>query len=266
MEKLDIIQKNVSVKKLSNVLQNQLMIPARPFHVNGRLSDAWVYIVSGSCDYAFDDGVTFTANEGDILYLADGAAYSMHVTAEPYAHIFCDFLFDSPTPRLSAVFTPINREECEKLFRRLYRTHRSQANGWWAECMAMLYRIYGLARESVRQKPTSSRLEQFERIKTYIDGHCTEYDLSVSALASQNDMSEVHFRKLFKAVVGTSPSAYITAARLKHATDLMRYPFLTLENCATQSGFSSLPYFCRVFKSTMGTTPAQYRRELLRKG
>jgi len=262
MEKTDIVQVNLSIQKLSNVLQNQLNIPPRPFTVNGRLNDAFVYILSGSCRYVFDDGDSFTVNTGDMLYLADGAVYTMHIQEEPYAHIFCDFLFDCPTPRRSAVFTPVNREECEKLFRRLYRTHRHHTKEWWNECMALLYRIYGMAHEARRQDK-SSRNDKIERIREYIDGHCTDYELSVSMLARECEMSEVHFRKLFKEATGVSPSGYITAARLKHATDLMRYPFLTLEDCAVQSGFSSLAYFCRVFKNAMGITPAQYRRETM---
>ena len=264
MAKTDIAKENLPVKKLSNVLQNQLNIPPRPFVVNGRLSDAFVYILSGSCTYVFDDGDSFTVHEGDILYLADGAVYTMYVKEEPYAHIFCDFMFDHPNPRRSAVFTPPSRDECEKLFRRLYRTHRLHADGWWAECVALLYRIYGTAQLAVRQQPSLTHTDKIDQAKNHIDGHCTDYALGVAALAESCGMSEVHFRKLFKAAVGVTPSRYITAVRLKRAEELMRYPFLTLEECAVQSGFSSLAYFCRVFKNTMGTTPAQYRRELLK--
>lgn len=46
---------------------------------------------------------------------------------------------------------------------------------------------------------------------------------------------------------------------LAWARELMTYSFLTLEDCALQSGFSSLQYFCRVFKKGYGITPAKYR-------
>ena len=85
--------------------------------------------------------------------------------------------------------------------------------------------------------------------------------LSVSALAKIADMSEVYFRKLFKAEVGVSPLKYIISVRLKKAKQLMKnYPFLTLEECARQSGFSSLHYFSRVFLSEFGTNPSKYRK------
>ncbi|MBQ7054474.1 MAG: helix-turn-helix transcriptional regulator, partial [Oscillospiraceae bacterium] len=83
--------------------------------------------------------------------------------------------------------------------------------------------------------------------------------LSVTSLAESIDLSEVYFRKLFKAQFDVSPAQYIISVRLKKAKELMRSPFLSLEECALQSGFSSLQYFCRVFKKATGATPGSYR-------
>ena len=74
-------------------------------------------------------------------------------------------------------------------------------------------------------------------------------------------MSNVYFRSLFKAQYHLSPSQYIISVRLKNAKSLMKYSFLTLEECALQSGFSSLQYFCRVFKKYTGMTPSEYRKQ-----
>ena len=97
--------------------------------------------------------------------------------------------------------------------------------------------------------------------KNHIDTNYKDTSLSVYSLAEKTAMSEVYFRKLFKSQYHLSPVQYITSIRLKKAKELMKYPFLTLEECALQSGFSSLQYFCRVFKKSTGTTPAQYRKE-----
>lgn len=42
---------------------------------------------------------------------------------------------------------------------------------------------------------------------------------------------------------------------------MINYPFLTLEECALQSGFSTVQYFTRCFKKATGPTPAAYRKE-----
>ena len=76
-------------------------------------------------------------------------------------------------------------------------------------------------------------------------------------------MSQVYFRKLFREAWGCTPSQYAVSVRLQRAKALMEYPFLTLEECAEQSGFSSLQYFCKVFKKEVGTTPSKYRKKAL---
>lgn len=42
----------------------------------------------------------------------------------------------------------------------------------------------------------------------------------------------------------------------------MKYPFLSLEECALQSGFSSLQYFCRVFKKEFNISLGRFREKL----
>lgn len=97
--------------------------------------------------------------------------------------------------------------------------------------------------------------------KDYIDANFNDTSLSVDFLAEKAVMSNVYFRSLFKAQYHLSPSQYIISVRLKNAKSLMKYSFLTLEECALQSGFSSLQYFCRVFKKYTGMTPSEYRNQ-----
>lgn len=73
-------------------------------------------------------------------------------------------------------------------------------------------------------------------------------------------MSEVYFRKLFKQLYHLTPGQYLTAVRVKRTRELLAYPYLTLEECAKQCGFSTVQYFCRVFKEHTGQTPAKYRK------
>ena len=40
---------------------------------------------------------------------------------------------------------------------------------------------------------------------------------------------------------------------------MKEYPFLNLEECAVQSGFSSLAYFSRVFKKEFAVNPYKYK-------
>jgi AraC-like DNA-binding protein len=99
------------------------------------------------------------------------------------------------------------------------------------------------------------------KAKNFIDEGFSNLDLTVTMLAEKMGISEVYLRKLFKAQYGISPSKYMISVRLKNAQKLMKYPFLTLDECALQSGFSSLQYFCRLFKKTTGISPGKYRKK-----
>ena len=52
---------------------------------------------------------------------------------------------------------------------------------------------------------------------------------------------------------------YLTQARLEMAKDLLASGKGSVQDIAQQCGFSSAPYFIRVFKNETGATPLQYR-------
>ena len=264
MSKTDIRKTTLYITELSDVIESTNRIHPKPLFVDGRHSDAFVYIMEGGCTYTFDDGDRFSVGVGDVLYLAGGAVYRMDVDEGDYHYIYCDFKFQSSDARKSAVYSPKSTSDTENLFRRLHRTHT--ASGTLAECLSLLYRIYG----AVIQTSDSTYVGQTARqritvVRDFIDRNCHDCALTVSALALQAGMSEVHLRKLFHSLYGVSPLQYIISARIGRAKQLMQYPFLSLEECATQSGFSSLAYFSRVFRDTVGMTPSAYRRTIPKK-
>ena len=92
----------------------------------------------------------------------------------------------------------------------------------------------------------------------------SEEDISVSELARHAGMSEVYFRKLFKSVAGVSPAKFIVDQRVRRAKELLSLDYLTLDDVSERCGFSSLSYFCRVFKENTGMTPGEFKKALLR--
>ena len=262
MNRLDISKEKLYLKNLSCVIKSGHFNKPR-FEIKGRHSDAFVYILSGSCTYKIENEYEFTVFEGDILYLADNAFYTMDVTTDEYRFIYCDFNFDSDLPRKSDVFKVKNKQETENLFRKLLNCYKMSPAKSFYECMSVLYQIYGEILSGAEDKYIGKSAERSVFMaKEYIDKNFSDINISVAAIAEKTKMSEVYFRKLFKSVYGTSPIEYITLKRLENAKQLMKYPFLNLEACAVESGFSSLQYFCRVFKKNMGISPAKYRKDI----
>lgn len=261
MEKIDITQNNLYIKNVINVIKSSNKQQNKILKTSGRHSDAFVYIISGSCKYVFDDGTEFVANSGNIVYLAHNAVYTMHISSPDYHFIFCDFEFNLCQKRQSAIYQP--KKSVENLFYKLL-SFNSQVQGVsFTETLSTLYKIYTATMLSQNAPRTAtSSLAKIYQVKEYIDQNYGDANLSVAALAAKTNLSEVYLRKLFKQEFMDTPSQYITNVRLEKAKSLMEYPFLTLDDCAKQSGFSSLQYFCRVFKASTGTSPNKYRKHL----
>ena len=261
MEKIDILKTNLTIKNVIRVIRAENRNCHKKFFVDGRPSDVFVYILEGSCNYVCEDGTTFTVKAGDIMYLANGEKYSIYIN-EDYRFIFCDFEFVETSPRRSAVFTPRHDSSAEKLFVRLLNLYNTQGKTYFTDSLSLIYSIYSaaIATHSDYYVTKSIRSKMLD-IKDYIDKHYGDLSMTVSQLALLADMSEVYFRKMFKTETGASPSKYIISVRLNKAKQLMKYyPFLTLEECAKESGFSSLHYFSRVFHNEFGINPSKYRK------
>ena len=229
--------------------------------VKSRHSDAFVYVISGSCTYRFNDKTEFIATAGDVFYLPYQSIYTMYIHTDDYKFIFCDFEFAEPAARRSALYSHQDLKNVDILFFKLLNRYRSKNT--YIECMSILYSIYGLLQQDT-QKSYLGKNKEWNMIEArrYIDENFNLPEFSISLLAEKTEMSEVYLRKLFRAQYGISPSKYLISVRLKNAKSLMKYPFLTLEECALQSGFSSLQYFCRLFKKETGISPGKYRNEL----
>lgn len=92
----------------------------------------------------------------------------------------------------------------------------------------------------------------------WIESHLSE-PIRVGDLAARVHLSEVQFRKIFKRVTGLSPNQFIQRRRIGYACDLLREEALSVDQVARATGFRETPFFHRVFKKWVGTTPGNYR-------
>ena len=259
MHKSDIAGKEFYISEICNVLNAKIISKGKPVYVKNRHSDAFVYVTQGSCSYCFDGGeYTVSVNEGDVLYLPEKADYVMNVESKVYCALYCDFKFLFSEELRGCV---VNDKKAEELFIKLYNCYNNGKNSSFQECMAVLYSIYALFnRRECREYIDNSVGLRMTEAKEFIEMNFKNKELSVAMLAEKAGMSDVYFRKLFKARFGTAPTHFITRTRIEKAKQLMNYAFMTLQECAEEAGFSSLQYFCRVFKSETGMSPGAYRK------
>ncbi|GJM76054.1 hypothetical protein HMSSN036_82700 [Paenibacillus macerans] len=87
-------------------------------------------------------------------------------------------------------------------------------------------------------------------------------EITLGQIAEYTDLSVSRFCVLFKQHYGDSFINYLNKYRIEKAKQLLLEPDLKVYEVADMVGFSSLPYFNRLFKSLTDESPGEYRRSL----
>ena len=110
---------------------------------------------------------------------------------------------------------------------------------------------------------TSSTNFVFRAIE-YINEHIAQ-PLTVEEVSDAVFMSKYYFCRKFKTVTGLSVMEYILNTRLSLAQEMLLNGKMTVSDISDRCGFSSVAYFCNVFKQRNGKSPLQYRKNSLSK-
>ncbi|MER7987808.1 DJ-1/PfpI family protein [Streptomyces noursei] len=83
--------------------------------------------------------------------------------------------------------------------------------------------------------------------------------LTVADLAAHAKVSERQLTRIFKTELGTTPAAYVEAARVEAARNRLESTDDTLERVASACGFHTVDTLVRAFRRKLDTTPTEYR-------
>jgi AraC family transcriptional regulator len=84
-------------------------------------------------------------------------------------------------------------------------------------------------------------------------------NLKLADIAAEVHMSEYHFARTFKQVIGVAPHQFLIAQRIENAQRLLRTTPLPIEEIAHRVGFSNQSHFIAYFRKSVGATPKFYR-------
>jgi len=87
--------------------------------------------------------------------------------------------------------------------------------------------------------------------------------LSLEEMAQHAGLSRSHFVRLFKEQTHYSPMDYFIHLKMQHACMLLSLSFVTIREISYSLGYEDQYYFSRIFKRTIGVSPAQYRENTL---
>ena len=89
-----------------------------------------------------------------------------------------------------------------------------------------------------------------------------EHDYQIDELSREAGLALVKFFENFKRETGLPPHSFILNCRIRRAQTLLADGRYSIDAIAGMLRFSSRQHFSTVFKRTLGTTPAQYRRNI----
>jgi YesN/AraC family two-component response regulator len=97
-----------------------------------------------------------------------------------------------------------------------------------------------------------------QKTVTYIGSNLSG-DLSLSVLASTQNINASYLSSLFRKETGKTVTEYVNEKRMEAAAQLLRTTRLQIQTVAQHCGMSDVNYFSKLFKKHHEMTPKQYR-------
>ncbi len=219
----------------------------------GRTHTGLSYRMRGSAVFELD-GASLEAGDGTVTYIPKGVDYrnrnsgqeeliAVHLEAYGEEH----GVFEVET----------EMEELEPLFQELLKIWESGEPSAYNRAMVQLYRIF----EAIRQKKEKDQPLLPAVISPGVElmrQRFRDPALSVAEMAEVCFVSEVYFRRVYRAHFGESPLKTVLDLRFEYACNLLRSGYYTPKQVAELSGFSEVKYFRTAFKKRYGQTATDY--------
>ena len=104
--------------------------------------------------------------------------------------------------------------------------------------------------------------QKVHEVALYLQTHIHE-SVSLEELAQRFFMSRSYLTRSFRNITGFSVVEYMTYIRIQKAQQLLRESDRSITEIADLCGFGNITYFEKVFKTTTGQTPVQYRKTVV---
>ena len=222
-------------------------------------------IISGEAEVEPVEGESFFLKPGDIFFIPIGTKYISKWFGKDICFITFHFNFSSLFQYLftgNVVIQKVNiggLSETREKFETAYRCFE----GEWYEKLNALSIFYSvLSRVISRIKLNRPDELEDRRIKEAINYIYFHYKERITVLncAESVYMSEPWFYVKFKKATGMTPIEFKNKIAVNQACIMLINTDKSIEKISEELGFSSVDYFRRVFKKTVGVSPLKYRK------
>ena len=219
---------------------------------NGRLKHGFIYTVSGTMRYTFEDKSIYV-KAGEIIFIPQSCSYyNTYLDDNTETKIVQFDLLYGELPQYLSEPIKLEFPNVPELIDAFFDiTQRSYSNPPF-HYMSCFYDLLCKIDDFYFHIPT-----KYKKIKPAILEISEHYSQSqsIAYYAELCDMSEVNFRRLFKEYTGKSPVEYRNDIRLKNAKIKLQSGEYNVSEAAYESGFSNLSFFIRLYKKKYGHTP-----------
>ncbi|MBQ8509422.1 MAG: helix-turn-helix transcriptional regulator [Clostridia bacterium] len=220
----------------------------------GRTHSALAYRIKGGSIFQID-GRDFTAPTGSVVYIPAGKDYRIRYSDEELIVLHLNCIAGEGS---KIEITPAD-EGTAMLFLELHRAWEAGGTARYPRCMSLLYRIFE-AMDTAQSADSRKIPEVIAPGVSYMRKNFRDPELSIAALAERCHVSEVYFRRIYKAHFDSSPHNALLELRFDYAKSLLRSGYYQVKQVAAMSGFSDTKYFRTAFTKRYGVTPGEFVR------
>ena len=220
-------------------------------------SNELIFQFSGNINVKFGNQ-RFNIGANSVRFLPEGNfdTYEVEkIEASECIDVF--FKADRPISSRAFVIDATKKEYISGLFRKLFAVWVSRGDGYYFECISLLYKIFAELQKS--NYIPASRFEKIEPAVNAIRRDFLTKSFEVSELAAMCSISESYLKRIFKEKFGLPPKKYIIQLKINHACELLSLGGYSVSEVAEICNFSDVYYFSKVFKEICGVPPSRWK-------
>ena len=221
---------------------------------------------------------TYMLKEGDILIIPPNMLHE-YINDKPGVRFiylvemnefFKSHDYKSIEPMFFDAFL-CNQETCPDVYDTIYslfmdmnKVYFTNSTFWETEVYSKIYQVFiEIARHAENAVKTetynsSQSMSRITALLRYLDINYAE-DMSTEQAAEYTGFSKFHFMRMFKLQTGYTFHDYLTLKRI-HTAEQLLVTDMPITDIAFQTGFNTLPSFCRAFKKYTNYSPSEYKK------
>lgn len=241
------------------------------------------YLLDGERNY-FIHSNAYRIHRGSLVFIGSGQIHKTTMARTPAHERILLEISESLVRELSEGFHPYlperttfsersgvleltdaEQKETERLLFQIMHEMESEKPAYFQKIKALIEEllIFILRKSSsLSNNYPALRSAKHQKVNEVANYICTNFAeiTSLDQLSRHFYISKYYLCRIFKDVTGMTISQYVNANRIKAAEKMLLESSQSVIGIAAASGFESVTYFEKIFRESLGFSPAQYRK------